>query len=91
MSIATAAAFVLITRRRVVLAHHWKVLGGVYGVLIFFVMNYAVGPLSALHTKPHLSDYSFIANFAAMLVFGGIVALATSNLWPSRDVAAAKP
>lgn len=38
------------------------------------MMNYVVVPLSALGKVPHFSVFSFIANLAAMLLFGWIIA-----------------
>ncbi|WP_430388885.1 hypothetical protein [Dyella sp. 20L07] len=75
MSIIIAAIFVLATRRRIASTRAWPVWGIAYGVLIFVVMNYVVLPLSALHAQQHFSVFSFIANLAAMLLFGWIVAL----------------
>lgn len=75
MSIVIAAIFVLATRRRITGTRQWPAWGIAYGVVIFAVMNYVVMPLSALHTTPHFTTFSFIANLAAMLLFGWIVAL----------------
>ncbi|RDI99890.1 hypothetical protein DVT68_03415 [Dyella solisilvae] len=74
MSIIIAAIFVWATRRRIAASSWWPVWGVAYGVVIFIVMNYVVVPLSALHAVPHFSTFSFIANLAAMLLFGWIVA-----------------
>ena len=65
---AAAAAIVPALRRR------WLASGLAYGVVIFFVMNYVVVPLSAWKHHAHFSTYSFAANMAAMLLFGLIVA-----------------
>lgn len=75
MSLLIAAIFVLFTRRHIAHSTRWPWWGIGYGVVIFAVMNYVVVPLSALHATPHFSTYSFIANLAAMLLFGWIVAL----------------
>jgi hypothetical protein len=75
MSFIIAAIFVLATRRRIGQTRNWPTWGIAYGVVIFFVMNYVVVPFSALQAKAHFNTYSFIANFAAMLLFGWIVAL----------------
>ncbi|WP_267223256.1 hypothetical protein [Dyella silvae] len=74
MSLIIAAVFVLITRRHIAANRRWPVWGVAYGVVVFFVMNYVVVPLSALHATPHFSVFSFVANLAAMLLFGWIVA-----------------
>lgn len=79
MSIIIAAIFVLATRRRAALARQWPVWGVIYGAVIFVVMNYVVVPLSALHAKPHFTAFNLIANLAAMLLFGWIVALLASK------------
>lgn len=79
MSLLIAAIFVLTVGRRAAATRQWPVWGVAYGVVIFFVMNYVVVPLSALHAKPHFSAFSFIANMAAMLLFGWIIALFARN------------
>lgn len=79
MSLLIAAIFVLIVGRRVAATRQWPVWGVAYGVVVFFVMNYVVMPLSALQKVPHFSVFSFIANLAAMLLFGWIIALFTRN------------
>jgi hypothetical protein len=56
------------------LRRRWLAGGLAYGVVIFFVMNYVVVPLSAWKHHPHFSAYKFAANMAAMLLFGVIVA-----------------
>ena len=56
------------------LRRRWIVSGLLYGVLIFFVMNYVVVPLSAWKHWPTFSSGKFLANMAAMLLFGLIVA-----------------
>jgi uncharacterized membrane protein YagU involved in acid resistance len=68
-AIYVAAAAVLPSLRR-----RWLVGGLAYGVVIFFVMNYLVVPLSAWKHHAHFSTYTFTANMAAMLLFGLIVA-----------------
>ena len=74
MSLLIAAIFVLIVGRRVAATPRWPVWGVAYGVVVFAVMNYVVVPLSALSKVPHFSVFSFIANLAAMLLFGWIIA-----------------
>ncbi|WP_199096308.1 hypothetical protein [Dyella sp. ASV21] len=75
MSIVIAAIYVLLTRKRIARSPQWPWWGIGYGVVIFAVMNYLVVPFSALHAPPHFSTFSFVANLAAMLLFGWIVAL----------------
>lgn len=79
MSIIIATIFVLAARRLVLLLRQWPLWGVVYGLAIFVVMNYLVVPLSSLHAAPHFTTSSFIANLAAMLLFGWIVALIASK------------
>ena len=55
------------------LARRWVPAGILYGILVYFVMNYAVLPLSAWHSHPHFKAASFAQNMAAMWVFGLIV------------------
>lgn len=56
------------------LRKHWVLCGIAYGVVVFFVMNYVVVPLSAWHRLPQFSVSRFFGNLAAMLLFGLIVA-----------------
>jgi hypothetical protein len=51
----------------------WVPAGIAYGVIVYFVMNYGVVPLSAWHSSPHFKAASFAENMAAMLVFGLII------------------
>jgi uncharacterized membrane protein YagU involved in acid resistance len=74
MSILIAAIFVYGTRLIPVLARMWIVGGLLYGVAVFFVMEYVVVPLSAIHRVPHFTPTLFVENVAAMLLFGLIVA-----------------
>jgi len=68
-AIYVGAAAVLPSLRR-----RWLAGGLVYGIVIFFVMNYVVVPLSAWKHHPHFSTRTFAANMAAMLLFGLIIA-----------------
>jgi len=74
MAMIIAAVYVLAASRLPVLGRRWIVFGLSYGVVVFFVMNYVVVPLSAWARWPHFTPYSFTANMAAMLLFGLIVA-----------------
>jgi hypothetical protein len=80
MSILIAAIFVSGKRLLPVLYRHWAVSGLGYGVIVFFVMNYVVVPLSAYHAIPHFSAAGFAKNIAAMLLFGLIIS------WFARSV-----
>jgi hypothetical protein len=74
MGILIAAIYVASSKTVPGLLRHWIPSGIAYGVIIFFVMNYVVVPLSALRSAPHFTPGKFAANLAAMLLFGLIVA-----------------
>lgn len=74
MGVIIAAVYVGASRVMPVLRRRWIAWGLAYGVVIFFVMNYVVVPLSAWQRVPHFSPAKFAANMAAMLLFGLIVA-----------------
>jgi len=74
MSLLIAAIFVFAARRLPRLALHWAMWGVAYGVVIFFVMNYVVRPLSAAWPKTSFTPVQFVENMLAMLLFGLIVA-----------------
>jgi hypothetical protein len=75
MSIVIAAIFVIAARSLPGLLRRWIVSGLAYGVVVYFVMNYVVVPLSAIGKGfPAFDLYKFSANMIAMLVFGLIVA-----------------
>ncbi len=74
MSLLIAAIFVLAALRLRWLTARPVIAGLAYGVVIYFVMNYAVVPLSAWHHVPTFKLVSFLENLAAMLLFGLIVA-----------------
>jgi uncharacterized membrane protein YagU involved in acid resistance len=74
MGILIAAIYVAAGEWLPALRRRWLGFGLAYGVVIFFVMNYVVVPLSAWRRYPHFSTAKFAANLAAMLLFGLIVA-----------------
>ncbi|HXW74175.1 MAG TPA: hypothetical protein VEK10_05115 [Steroidobacteraceae bacterium] len=74
MGVIIAAVYVAAARLARGLNPHWTAAGMMYGVVIFFVMNYVVVPLSAWKHWPTFSAAKFLANMAAMLLFGLIVA-----------------
>jgi hypothetical protein len=74
MSMIIAAVYVFAASWLPVPGRRWIAFGLAYGVVVFFVMNYVVVPLSAWARWPHFTPYSFAANMAAMLLFGLIVA-----------------
>lgn len=79
MGIVIATVFVSATRVLPALRSHWIRAGLAYGVVIFFVMNYVVVPLSAWRTLPHFTAGRFARNLLAMLLFGVIVAYFASR------------
>lgn len=78
MGILIAAIYVIASRFALPLAQRWIAGGLGYGVVIFFVMNYVVVPLSAWKRVPHFSPWTFTENMIAMLLFG--------SLWHSSRV-----
>jgi hypothetical protein len=74
MGVLIAAIYVGAARLLPLLARRWMTAGLLYGVVIFFVMNYLVVPLSAWKHQAHFSASKFMLNMAAMLLFGVIVA-----------------
>jgi hypothetical protein len=74
MGVIIAAIYAAGARMMPVLSRRWIAGGLAYGVIIFFVMNYVVVPLSAWKSVPHFTVPKFLANMAAMLLFGLIVA-----------------
>ena len=74
MSILIAAIFVVIASRVTLLKRQWLAAGLAYGVVVFFVMNYVVVPLSAIGRVPHFTAARFMENMLAMLLFGVIIA-----------------
>jgi hypothetical protein len=74
MGVIIAAVYVIAARSVPILERRWIAAGLAYGVVIFFVMNYVVVPLSAWKEAPHFSTPGFAKNMLAMLLFGLIVA-----------------
>lgn len=74
MGLLIAAIYVVLAKSIPPLLRRWVISGLAYGVVIFFVMNYVVVPLSAWKSAPHFTAVKFAANMAAMLLFGLIVA-----------------
>jgi hypothetical protein len=74
MSLIIAAIFVAAALRLRALVRDWVLAGFAYGVVVFFVMNYVVRPLSMHRDFPHMGLYDFSTNMAAMWLFGLIVA-----------------
>ena len=74
MSVLIAAIFAVATGWMRALKRRWLAAGVAYGVVIFFVMNYVVVPLSAIRRGPRFSASTFVQNMLAMLLFGAIIA-----------------
>ena len=74
MSLLIAAIFVVPATRYRVLIRHWITAGIAYGVVVFFVMNYVVVPLSRTPPGHGFTVYTFTTNMLAMLLFGLIIA-----------------
>jgi uncharacterized membrane protein YagU involved in acid resistance len=74
MSLIIAACFVIAAQRLPGLTKKWISAGACYGVVIFFVMNYVVMPLSAVRHHAHFNVQTFIENMLAMILFGLILA-----------------
>ena len=74
MSVLIAAIFVGAGRRFLILSRHWIAAGLLYGVAVFVVMNFLVVPLSAAKLPAKFTAVGFLANLAAMLLFGVIIA-----------------
>ena len=74
MALVIAAVYVVASRWLTILRRLWTLGGLAYGVVIFFVMNYVVVPLSAWARWPRFTIEKFAANMLAMLLFGLIVA-----------------
>ena len=75
MSLLIAAIFVFAALRLRWLTASPIRAGLAYGAVVFVVMNYAVMPISAWHRINHFTVATFTENFAAMLLFGLIIAL----------------
>ena len=79
MGIIIAAIYVLASVQLPLLRRRWVWCGLAYGVVVYFVMNYVVLPLSAWHVTPPFTLAKFLPNMAAMLLFGLIVAFFDSR------------
>jgi hypothetical protein len=74
MGVLIAGIYVVVSKSAAAMRRLWIPSGLVYGVVVFFVMNYVVVPLSAWKATPHFTSVKFAENMAAMLLFGLIVA-----------------
>jgi hypothetical protein len=80
MGVLIAAIYVVALKSFPGLLRRWISSGLVYGVIVFFVMNYVVLPLSALKVTPHFTPVKFALGMAGMLLFGLIVAFFARRL-----------
>jgi uncharacterized membrane protein YagU involved in acid resistance len=87
MGVLIAAIYVVLSKTVAGLLRHWVTSGLVYGVIVFFVMNYVVVPLSAWKLPPHFTPLKFAENMAAMLLFGLIIAFFSRRLTMSEPLA----
>jgi hypothetical protein len=74
MSILIAAIFAAGWSNLSIVRRNWVASGVAYGVVIFFVMNFVVVPLSAAGFTIKFSAAKFIENMLAMILFGLIIA-----------------
>lgn len=74
MSLVISAIFVYAATRIPALLWRWIASGIAYGVVVWYVMNYVVRPLSMHRDFPRMDVYGFVTNMAAMWVFGLIIA-----------------
>ena len=79
MGIIIATLYVVAAKRLSWMHRDWRITGLAYGFVVYFVMTYVVVPLSALHHVAAFNLKGFLLNMAAMLVFGLIIAYATSR------------
>ena len=87
MGVLIAAIYVVLSKTVAGLLRRWVTSGLVYGVIVFFVMNYVVVPLSAWKLPPHFTPLKFAENMAAMLLFGLIIAFFSRRLTMSEPLA----
>jgi uncharacterized membrane protein YagU involved in acid resistance len=74
MSVLIAGIFAVGSSRLSTVRRNWIVSGVAYGVVVFFVMNFVVVPLSAAGFAVKFSAAKFIENMLAMILFGLIIA-----------------
>src|SRR6185312_5453617 len=79
MGLIIAAIYVVAAGRLAWMHRDWRVTGIAYGVPVYFVMTYVVLPLSALHHWTAFDLKGFVLNMLAMMLFGLIIAFATSR------------
>ena len=89
MGLLIAAVYVLAARRLAWMQRDWRAAGAVYGVVIYFVMNDVVVPLSNAwpgHDFSKPIDWAkFGENMLAMLLFGLLIAFFAHRFLPPAD------
>jgi hypothetical protein len=94
MSILIAALYLAVTAPLPGMRRRWALTGLIAGIVIFFVMNYLVVPLSAAPFRPglnlhalltHFTLYKFAANLVAMILFGLIIAFCARETWQPQE------
>lgn len=84
MGILIATIYIVLSKTVPGLPRRWVMSGLIYGVIVFFVMNYVVVPLSALKALPHFKPVKFAEDMSAMLLFGLIIAFFARRLVSAR-------
>ncbi len=74
MAVLIAAIFAVAAERLTILKRRWFASGLAYGVVIFFVMNFIVVPLSAAPFAAKFNLAKSIQDMLAMLLFGLVIA-----------------
>jgi uncharacterized membrane protein YagU involved in acid resistance len=74
MSVIIALIFAAVAQRLTLLKRRWFASGLAYGVVVYFVMNFIVLPLSAAPFSATLKLPKSIEDLLAMLLFGLIIA-----------------
>jgi hypothetical protein len=87
MGVLIATIYVVLSKTVPSLLRRWIISGLTYGVIVFFVMNYIVVPLSVWKLAPNFTAAKFAANMAAMLLFGLIVAFFSRRLAMNEPLA----
>jgi hypothetical protein len=85
IAICMAFAYVLAAQRLPVLASHWLVMGVLYGLVLFAVMNFIVVPLSAIGWRPMTPWGAFRALLPHILFVGPAIAWFAARLVSRRD------
>jgi uncharacterized membrane protein YagU involved in acid resistance len=74
MSLIIAAIYVFAARWLPLLRTRWVAAGTAYGIVVYFVMNFVVVPLSASNVVMRLTPKHVAINLPLMIIFGLIIA-----------------